>query len=76
MRSFNQYSLLLNEDVVAVSSSLAELYVVAKLSLQAHVRGDAVTGLRIDPRQIAGIRIAVRIAVLDIEQENGIVFIA
>ena len=63
----------LNIDREAAVAALGEFRVIANLALEADVGDEALIGLGVEPRQVAGVRVAVRIAVHDVEQENEIV---
>ena len=53
--------------------AIRDVHVVANLAFQRDVRDQALHGFRVHPRQIAGIGVAVGVAVLDIEEEYEIV---
>ena len=63
----------LDVDGVAGLAPLGDFGVVANLALEADVGDEALVRLGIETRQIAGVGIAVGIAVGDVEQENEIV---
>ena len=52
---------------------LGEFDIVAHLALEADVRDEAVIGFGVEPRQVAGIGVAVRIAVGNVEQQDEVV---
>ena len=68
-------SLFFHEDVVAVSASFDHLHIVADLTFQADVTHQAFACSRVNAGEVAGIGIAVGIAVLDIEDIQEIVAI-
>ena len=63
----------LDIDRVAGVAALGDLGVVADLAFQTDVGDEALVRLGIEARQIAGVRVAIGIAVRDVEQENEIV---
>ena len=54
-------------------AALGKFNVVANLALEADIGNEALIGLGIEPRQVAGIRVSVRVAVRYIEQDDEIV---
>lgn len=69
---------LFNKDIVAVGRVIfacrrEQIDHVAYLPLEAHVRDNAAVGVGIETRQVAGIGIAIRVAVGDFEQEEEVV---
>src|SRR5262249_27094419 len=78
-----QHAMLLDIDVIPRSRSAAARQVrlgegdeVADLPLQGNVADQAVTGFGIDPGCVSGVRIAVRVAVGDVIQEDEVVAVA
>ena len=63
----------LDVDGVAGFAALGDFGVVANLALQTDVGDETLVRLGVEARQIAGVGIAVGIAVGDVEQENEIV---
>src|SRR5918996_819082 len=68
-----QRSSFLHEDLAVRATN--HLHVVPDLALQANVSHQALIGLGIEARQVAGVGITVRIAVRDVEQVDEIVAI-
>src|SRR3984893_6158924 len=60
-------------DGVARVAALGEFRVIANLAFETYVGDESLIGLWIETRQIAGVGIAVRIAICDIEQKNEII---
>jgi hypothetical protein len=63
----------LNVYVETCCPILSELNIIAYLAFQAHVRNQAVIGFGVEPWQVARVRVAVGIALANIEQEDKIV---
>ncbi|MNG29245.1 hypothetical protein D3C84_1146410 [compost metagenome] len=73
-----QHRLFLHVDDIArlglaVGIGLFQRHVVADLALEADIRDQPLVGFRIETRQVAGVRVAVRVAVGDIEQIDELV---
>ncbi len=64
---------LLHVDIEAGGAVLGELNIVAHLALETHVRNKPMIGFGVEPGQIAGIGVAVRVASQYIEQQHEIV---
>jgi len=60
-------------DAVANIAVMHGLDIVADLALDRDVRNQSLVGLRIEPWQVAGIGVTVRVAVGHVEEENEIV---
>src|ERR1700686_1016034 len=54
-------------------AALGKFNGVANLELEADIGDEALIGLGVEPRQVAGIRVSVRVAVRYIEQDDEIV---
>jgi hypothetical protein len=65
--------LFLDVDLVGRLLAMDDTDVVAHLALDAHIGHQSMPGFGIEPGQVAGIGIAVRIAVLDIEQQHEVI---
>lgn len=60
-------------DAVGVVARAGHLHKVADFALEADIGDEALAGLDIDARKVAGIRVAVGIGVLDIEEVDEVV---
>ena len=72
-----QYALFPDKNIVlfgrrAVWQRLNQLHKVAHLALEGDIRHQPVTGFGIETRQIAGIRIAIRVAVADVKDQDKV----
>ena len=63
----------LDIDAVPALTVRRHVDVVAHLALQADIGDQALVGLRVEPRQVAGVRVAVRVAVGHVEQIDELV---
>ena len=63
-------------DAVARLGALRERHEVAHLALEAHVGDEPLMGLGVEPRQVARVRIAVRIPVGHVEEVDEVVAVA
>ena len=54
-------------------AALGNFNIVANFALEADIGNEALIGLGIEPRQVAGVRISIRITVRYIEQDDEIV---
>ena len=61
-----------NIDRVACLAALGEFRIISDFALEAHVGDEALIGFWIETRQIAGVRVAVGIAVRHVEKEHEI----
>src|SRR5699024_5816701 len=68
-----QRHLVLDVDAVTGGVLLGGLDIIADLAFEADVGHQAVAGLGVDAGHIAGIRVAVGVAVFDVEQNDKIV---
>ena len=68
-----QGNLILDVDAVAGIVLLDRLHIVADLALEADIGHQPVAGFWVDAGHVAGVRVAVGVAVLHIEQDNKIV---
>src|SRR5258708_16198434 len=66
---------LLHIDAVARLIALGELCIIANLALQRHIADQTFIGFGVHARQVAGVGIAVRIAIGHVEQEDDVVTI-
>ena len=61
-----------NEYVVALIVP-TQIDVVPDFALQRHIRDQALVRFRIQPRHVAGVRVAIRVAVADVEEIDEVV---
>src|SRR5918994_4343105 len=66
-------ALVLNVDLEALFVAVGEVNVVADLALDRNIGNETLHGFGVDAGQVAGVRIAVGVAIGDIEEENGVV---
>ena len=67
-----QVAAVFDENLVAAVVSAGGIDPIADFALQTHVGDDALHRLGIDPRKVAGVGVAVGIAIGNVEQEDEI----
>ena len=68
-----QHGLFLNIDFIRRLFAINQSDVIANLALDAHIGNKPLARFCVNARQIARIRIAVRVTVFDVEQKNKVV---
>ena len=71
--SLVEHGFFLHIDPVAGGSFLGQLHIIAHLALEADVRHQPQAGLGIDAGHVAGVGIAIGVAVLHVEEKHEVI---